>query len=75
MPGAKMHASPLRQPGCPLLSNRQWTRGFASPDCSGFAFSEFLFFLSRPAPNPSPVNAATHNIHLLKQKAPIFSRR
>ena len=36
-PGPKMHNSSLRQPGDPA---KYRTRGFASPDCSGFARSE-----------------------------------
>jgi hypothetical protein len=49
-PGAKMHNSSLRQPGYPLShppSLMLWrtsrrTRGFASPDFSGFALSEIF---------------------------------
>jgi hypothetical protein len=37
IPGPKMHNSSLRQPGYPEPIR---TRGFASPDCSGFALSE-----------------------------------
>jgi hypothetical protein len=46
LPGAKMHISSLRQPGYPVIR----TRGFASPDFSGFARSEFvfLFFIKCP---------------------------
>jgi len=39
IPVAKMRFPSLRQPGDPEIR----TRGFASPDCSGFALSEYFF--------------------------------
>jgi len=42
MPDARMLDSSLRQPGYPLSEILRRTRGFASPDFSGFACSENL---------------------------------
>ena len=41
LPEPKIRVSSLRQPGHPDFR----IRGFASPDCSGFALSEFYFLL------------------------------
>ena len=40
-PGPKMNTHLFGNPAIRLPSKRQWIRGFASPDCSGFALSEF----------------------------------
>ena len=54
-PGAKMRTSSLRQPGRPDFR----TRGFASPDCSGFALSEIL-----PVSIQLPVSGPSHSTQL-----------
>ena len=46
LPGPRMQDSSLRQPGCPPALKEARARGFASPDRSGFALSEF--WLSQP---------------------------
>jgi hypothetical protein len=67
IPGAKMNSS-LRQPGYPFCR----TRGFASPDYSGFALSENLFFSYIKRPNKKQQFFST--IFLVLEDVLLFSR-